>query len=216
MMKFKNDHPYFYRPYEGNPYYWNPYHADPIPSHPYTEERQQTMHGQATWTVGGQETKCGIPWSRNNYMTAAVGEASPFTCGQTVNVKNPQNNTEISVLIVDEVRGYPAERINLHRRAFEALGADLNVGIIQVEMEPMAVTEEGRFGERLERMIQLAYPNEALSNYDPVDMMRTETGQVRETYDFMLDAEGETRMVRGEVVYYPETDRIVSINLQER
>ena len=38
---------------------------------------------------------------------------------------------------------------------------------------------------------------------------------VRETYEFVLQSPQETLKVQGNVVYNPNTDRIVSFNLQE-
>lgn len=208
--------PHVNQPYEGNPYYWNPYHAPSHETMVHWEERQQMVHGQATWTVGGQETKCGIPWSRNQYMTAAVGETSPFTCGQIVKVRNLQNGREISVMIVDEVRGFPANRINLHRRAFEALGADLNMGILNVGIEQSTGMEQGRFVSRLEGIVQTVYPNALPHDFQSVETLRTETGHIKEVYDFVMNSNGEESLVRGEIVYLPNTDHIVSLYLEEK
>lgn len=89
--------------YEGNPYYWYPYSS--AHSNPY--KRGETIQGQATWTEGGQVTKCGIPWSENEYMTVAVGEDAPYKCGQTIKLTNFSQAVprEVLVTVVDEVQG---------------------------------------------------------------------------------------------------------------
>ncbi|WP_052947378.1 hypothetical protein [Aneurinibacillus tyrosinisolvens] len=85
-------------------------------------------------------TKCGIPWTYNNGMTAAVGESSPYKCNQVLKVKNisiPQPK-EVFVVVVDEVKGFPPNKLNLHRDAFEALGSPASVGIIEIEITPVS------------------------------------------------------------------------------
>lgn len=49
------------------PFYYDYYRN--LHLYPYNQYRQQPIRGQATWTDGGQVTKCGIPWSDNEYMT---------------------------------------------------------------------------------------------------------------------------------------------------
>src|SRR5690625_7926380 len=76
-------------PYRGLPYmpqqqttydYYHPFYS----TYPTEDrERQHSVRGQATWTEGGPVTECGIPWSTNHYMTAAVGADAPYQCGQT-------------------------------------------------------------------------------------------------------------------------------------
>ncbi|WLR47511.1 hypothetical protein LC065_18715 [Halobacillus litoralis] len=63
-------------------------------------------------------TKCGIPWSNNRYMTAAVGQNSPYQCGQTIKVKNMANQRVVLVTVVDQVPNYPDNKINLHKKSF--------------------------------------------------------------------------------------------------
>lgn len=99
----------------------------------------ETILGKATWTWGGTPTKCEIGWSYDHNMTAAVGENSPFKCGQQLRIRNVSfvPNQDIIVTVVDQVKKYPANRINLHRKAFEALGASPSVGVLNVEITPI-------------------------------------------------------------------------------
>ena len=72
-------------------------------------------------------------------MTVAVSETSPFKCGQKLKVKNisfvPQG--EVTVTVVDQVKQYQPNQIVLHRKAFEALGVNPTVGVINVEITPV-------------------------------------------------------------------------------
>ncbi|WP_078410564.1 RlpA-like double-psi beta-barrel domain-containing protein [Priestia abyssalis] len=69
-------------------------------------------------------------------MTAAVGEGSPYKCGQVLQIKNVSipNPKEILVVVVDEVKGFPQNKLNLHEKAFEALGSKTSVGTIKIEI----------------------------------------------------------------------------------
>ncbi|MFT4417166.1 RlpA-like double-psi beta-barrel domain-containing protein [Fredinandcohnia humi] len=106
----------------------------------YYSRQPETIIGKATWTWGGVPTKCEIGWKYDNNMTVAVGENSPFRCGQRLKVRNLSfvPSKEIIVTVVDEVKNYPADRINLHRLAFEALGASPSVGVLNVEITPLS------------------------------------------------------------------------------
>lgn len=106
---------------------------------PYGRTLETPIKGKATWTWGGMTTKCSIPWSFNHNMTAAVGRNSPFQCGQRLKVKNISVTpyTEVEVTVVDEVPNYPANKISLHRVAFEALGISPSAGVINVEITPI-------------------------------------------------------------------------------
>ncbi|WP_075981168.1 hypothetical protein [Bacillus massilinigeriensis] len=112
------------------PYFFSPYGRT---------LRETPIKGKATWTWGGMTTKCNIPWSYNHNMTAAVGRNSPFQCGQRLKVKNISVTpyTEVEVTVVDEVAQYPANKISLHRVAFEALGISPSAGVINVEITPI-------------------------------------------------------------------------------
>lgn len=126
-----------YVPYWHSIPYWNP-----TMYWPFYREPEKTILGKATWTWGGVPTKCEIGWSHNNYMTAAVGEESPFHCGQKLKIKNISfvPSREIIVTVVDEVKKYPTNKINLHRLAFEALGVQPSAGVINVEITPVNET----------------------------------------------------------------------------
>ncbi|WBX81582.1 hypothetical protein PD280_07775 [Virgibacillus salarius] len=89
-MYYPNDHYKSKRPHPAYPFTQAPYYSysDIYTAPPYNQDRQQPVSGQATWTDGGQITQCGIPWSDNLYMTAAVGENSPYQCGQTLKIRN--------------------------------------------------------------------------------------------------------------------------------
>lgn len=177
--------------------------------------RQQPVKGQATWTEGGQVTKCGIPWSDNRYMTVAVGQNSPYQCGQTIKVRNQETGRELLVTVVDEVAGYPQNRINLHRRAFEALGANTAQGVIDVEINANPQLEQQKWGKYLLELTQLAYPDYNVSEYNFIRRTQLSPTQTQETYEYILQSQQERITVRGNVVYNPNTDRIVSFDISE-
>ncbi|WP_449540245.1 RlpA-like double-psi beta-barrel domain-containing protein [Ferdinandcohnia sp. Marseille-Q9671] len=123
---------HYYQPY--TPQYPGPYYGWDWNRNP------ETILGKATWTWGGTPTKCEIGWSYDNNMTVAVGEKSPYKCGQQLRIRNVTfvPHQDIIVTVVDEVKNYPANRINLHRKAFEALGAAPSVGVLNVEITPLS------------------------------------------------------------------------------
>ncbi|WP_163537514.1 DUF3889 domain-containing protein [Gracilibacillus sp. YIM 98692] len=178
-------------------------------------ERQNFIQGQATWTEGGNVTQCGIPWSYSQYMTAAVSTNSPYQCGQTIKVRNPQTSRVIIVTVVDTVPGTPATRINLHRRAFEALGANPSVGVINVTFQPSPELEQEKWGKYLLEVTQVAYPNYNVTDYNFIERTQPAANQVKETYEYSLQSPQEQIKVRGTVTYNPRTDRIVSFDIKE-
>lgn len=190
------------------PYQFNPYFA-------LNHNRQNMIRGQATWTEGGQVTQCGIPWSDNQYMTVAVAPNSGFQCGQTIKVRNPANAREILVEVVDTVPGNPANRINLHRRAFEALGARPEMGIINVEITRTPELEEERFGKYLLEITQVAYPGYNVVDYSFLGRERIDANRIRESYEFVVRSPREELTVHGTVVFNPTTNRVISFNLEE-
>jgi hypothetical protein len=213
-----NINPYGYHSFQLNPYVQPDYDYNRIYSdYPYQTIRQQAIRGHATWTDGGPVTKCGIPWSYDLYMTAAVGENSPFRCRQNLKIRNLSvpGGREIIVTVVDQVRGYPANRINLHRRAFEALGADPSLGVIDIEILPHPELEEERWGKYLLELTQIAYPGYNIIDFKSVGKFQPTAQQTKETYDFILQSPRETIKVRGNVIYNPVTDRVLSFNLKE-
>lgn len=185
--------------------------------HPFDAMRQQGIRGIATWTDGGETTKCGIPWSDQEYMTAAVGENSPFRCGQMLKIRNlsAPYGREIIVKVVDEVPGYQDNEINLHRRAFQALGVNPNIGRLNIEIFPSPQLEEEKWGKYLLEVTQAAYPGYQVTDYKTVRKSRISEQQIRETYEFQLQSPQETITVQGNVIYNPNTDRIVSFDIKE-
>ncbi|WP_147532844.1 DUF3889 domain-containing protein [Bacillus marasmi] len=179
--------------------------------------RQKPIRGQATWTEGGAVTKCGIPWSRNRFMTAAVGVNTPYRCGQSLKIRNLSipGGREIIVTVVDRVAGYPANRINLHRRAFEALGANPSLGVINIEIIPSPELEQEKWGKYLLEVTQTAYPGYNIIDYRSVGKQQLSPQQTKETFEFTLQSPRERLKVRGNVIYNPTTDRVVSFDLVE-
>lgn len=197
------------------PPYRMPYHEIPQPYTVYSN-RQQAVQGKATWTEGGQITKCGIPWSANQYMTAAVSANSPYQCGQTLKISNatlPQR--EVIVTVVDEVQGYPPNWINLHRRAFIALGAHLNQGVMNVIINPSPELENQEWGKYLLEVVQVGYPSFNIIEYTKTGETQLAGNRIRETYEYTLESLQERVKVRGTVIYNASTDRIVSFDVQE-
>ncbi|MGN8645857.1 DUF3889 domain-containing protein [Gracilibacillus sp. HCP3S3_G5_1] len=177
--------------------------------------RQNLINGQATWTEGGNVTQCNIPWSHNQYMTVAVSSNSPYQCGQTIKVRNPQNLREVIVTVVDTVPNAPETRLNLHRRAFEALGVNPSVGVISIQFEPSPELEQVKWGKYLLEVTQVAYPNYNVTDYSFVEKTQLGENRVREVYDFHLQNTQERITVRGTVVYNPTTERVISFDIKE-
>ncbi|RXT02834.1 DUF3889 domain-containing protein [Ammoniphilus sp. CFH 90114] len=184
-------------------------------TYPFYEARQQTIQGQATWTEGGPVTQCGIPWSHNEYMTVAVGVNTPYRCGQTLKIKNPLTQRELIVTVVDRVRDYAPNRINLHRRGFEALGANPAVGVINVEITPSPELGEEKWGKYLLEVTQAAYPRYRVTNYKFVSKTDLTAAQKKEIYQFILQSPQETIKVQGTVIYNPQTNRVISFDIKE-
>ncbi|WP_249870033.1 DUF3889 domain-containing protein [Oceanobacillus saliphilus] len=184
---------------------------------PNSFDRQQAIRGQATWTEGGQVTKCEIPWSDNEYMTAAVGEDSPYQCGEILKIRNISAplGREILVKVVDQVVGYPPNRINLHRRAFQALGVNPDVGVLNIEIIPSPELELEKWGKYLLEVTQTAYPGFNITEYAATDKTVVSASQTKETYEFILQSQQETIRVQGNVIYNPITDRIISFDIKE-
>jgi hypothetical protein len=208
-------YPYMYeiQPYRTNDFhYFNGYYPFAYP------QRQQPVSGHATWTLGGQTTKCGIPWSENGYMTAAVGETSPYNCGQSLKIRHYTNlgPREVIVTIVDEVRGFPPNRINLHRRAFEALGARPEQGVIPIEIIPNPELEEEKWGKYLLEVAEIAYPNFNITDYNQTQKTEISSDQVKETYEFLLESPQNGQIkIQGNVIYNPNTDKVISFDIKE-
>ncbi|WP_066188269.1 MULTISPECIES: DUF3889 domain-containing protein [Gracilibacillus] len=193
----------------------NPYQYPYYSSYAY-DMRQQTIAGQATWTTGGTTTKCNIPWSYNQHMTVAVSSLSPYQCGQLIKVTNPQNAREVLVTVVDSVPNVPANQLNLHRMAFEALGVNPSVGVIPIQFQPSPDLAEEKWGKYLLEVIQVAYPNARVTDYSLVERSQPENNQVKEVYDFVLQSNQGQLNLRGTVIYNPVTDRVISFDFKER
>lgn len=214
-----NLYQYGYNPYHSYSYSQQPYYGYDRFYHAYyyPQTRQQPLKGQATWTDGGQVTKCNIPWSDNQYMTAAVGADSPFQCGQSIKVRNltTPGSKEIIVTVVDQVKGYPTNRLNLHRKAFEALGATVGTGVIDVEIIPSPELEQEKWGKYLLSVTQTAYPSYKVIDYKSVEKTAVSADQTREVFEFVLQSPQESIKVRATVLYNPNTDRVITFDLKE-
>jgi hypothetical protein len=214
---------YAYLPNVNGYYYQNaPYGQQPFQEHYYRGypayyTRQQPIRGQATWTEGGTVTQCGIPWSNNEYMTAAVGTNTPYRCGQMLEIRNisSQSPKEILVKVVDRVPGYPANRINLHRRAFIALGANPNQGVIDIEIIASPQVEPEEWGKYLLEVTQAAYPGYNVVDYKLIGTTEISPTQTRRTYEFTLQSPQERIRVQGNVVYNPANGRVISFDINE-
>jgi hypothetical protein len=201
-------------PYDQSFYYddYQNYHL-----YPNDQYRQHPIRGQATWTDGGQVTKCGIPWSDNEYMTASVGLNSPYRCGETLKIRNlsSPSQKDILVKIVDQVLDYPANKVNLHRRAFLALGSNPSVGVINVEITPTPKVEEAEWGRYLLNITQTAYPGYHVSDYQLIGKSQISPTKTKQTYDFILQSPQRTIKVQANVIYDPNTKRVISFHLNE-
>ncbi|GGC88512.1 hypothetical protein GCM10007216_19080 [Thalassobacillus devorans] len=213
---------HFHMPY-AYPYVTNPYQA-PYARYPYSSyyggyqtyhDVRQPVRGQATWTEGGTVTQCGIPWSANLYMTVAVGQNSPYKCGDTLKVKNLANGREVLVTVVDQVAGYGKNKVNLHRKAFETLGANVDFGVINVEISTGVELEEEKWGKYLLEVVQSAYSNYDVTDYSRVSKTKQNANRMKETYKYVLRSPQETITVEGTVIYNPNTDRIISMDFKE-
>ncbi|GAE94533.1 hypothetical protein JCM21714_3695 [Gracilibacillus boraciitolerans JCM 21714] len=203
----------------GYGYPFQTYYPYPIfqPQDAYQDwQRQNYIKGQATWTEGGTTTQCNIPWSYYQYMTAAVSSNSPYQCGQTLKVKNPQNAREIIVTVVDSVPNVSATNINLHRKAFEALGANPAIGVLAIEFQPSPELEQVKWGGKyLLEVTQIAYPNYHVTDYLFVEKTQPTSNKIKEIYDYTLQSQQERIKVRGTVVYNPTTERVISFDIKE-
>ncbi|MFD1360492.1 DUF3889 domain-containing protein [Lentibacillus salinarum] len=204
---FRNAYPYAYYPHDAQRLYYQYFQ--------YPDTRQQPISGQATWTEGGQITKCGIPWSDNLYMTAAVGDASPYQCGQTLQVIYPVTGRSILVEVVDQVPGFPENRLNLHRRVFETLGANPQQGVIDIQFIPVSHVEQQQWGRYLLEIVQSAYSDYGVNDYSFVGKTEESVSRTRETYEYILQSEQDTMTVQASVVYNPANNRIISFSVDE-
>ncbi|EKN63517.1 DUF3889 domain-containing protein [Schinkia azotoformans] len=206
---------YQYRTFHGQPY--DNYNTGYLLDTTDNWDRQRPIRGQATWTTGGQVTKCGIPWSKNEYMTVAVGENSPYKCGQTLKIRNltSPGQREIIVTIVDTVAGYPANKVNLHRNAFIALGANPSIGVINVEIIPSPELEKERWGKYLLEIIKTAYPTYNVTDFHFIRKTHVSPSQTKETYEYIVHSGQDNIRIQGNVVYNPNTDRVTSIDFKE-
>ncbi|ALX47896.1 hypothetical protein AOX59_04330 [Lentibacillus amyloliquefaciens] len=201
---FKNMYPFAYRPYESQQY--NFYDPD---------FRQQQVSGQATWTEGGRITQCGIPWSDNLYMTAAVGENSSYQCGETLQIIYPVTGRSVLIEVVDKVPNYPQNRLNLHRRVFEALGANPQQGVIDIQIHPISNLNQQQWGRYLLRIVQSAYSGYSVAGQTFIGKTEESPTRTEETYEYQLQSGQETITVRARAIYNPRNNRIISIDISE-
>lgn len=198
------------------PFYVPPYPIQMLPSYNRHDTRQP-VRGQVTWTDGGEVTKCNIHWSENNYMTAAVGENSPYHCGEYIRLRNIGSpyGREIVVMVVDEVADYPPNKINLHRRAFEALGVNPNVGVINVEIIPISETETQSWSAHLLHVVRTAFPDYQPVDYQLISKTKVSDNAEKETYKYRFQHGQQSIEITGEIIYDPNTNRIRSIQMKE-
>ncbi|MDQ0159353.1 RlpA-like double-psi beta-barrel domain-containing protein [Alkalibacillus salilacus] len=189
------------------------------PTYLYAPMRQnydgETISGDTTWTEGGSVTKCNLAWSDMNHMTTAVSADSPYTCGQLLNVKFEDTGKEVTVKVVDTVAGYPPNRLNLHRKAFEALGANLDWGIIPIRISVVPTDGNGQLRDVLWNVLGQTYPGATIKNSQWQGEENVSGGYRKESYLFTLGTSEGDITVRGDVVFHPNTKRIRSINLTE-
>ncbi len=177
---------------------------------------RDSVYGQATWTNGGPITQCGIPWSHNAYMTAAVGTNSPYQCGQTLKVHHTSLFTpkDILVTVVDKVPGYPANKINLSRAAFQALGAKLSDGVADVQITTDPKIEEWEWGKYLLAAVQATFPNSTIFDYDYKGRTQASPDQIRQTYQFSLRSNGQQFNVLASALYNKNNNQLYKIEIR--
>ncbi|RKL65676.1 DUF3889 domain-containing protein [Salipaludibacillus neizhouensis] len=182
----------------------------------YSFNRQQRVRGEATWTEGGEVTKCGIPWSHSQYMTVAVAANTPYRCGETLIVKNlSEPEQEIAVTVVDQIGESGQGNITLHRKAFEALGADVEEGIIPVEILPSNDTNQESRATYLLNVIQSAYPRFNIVSYQSIDNEEIFRDEVKEIYEYsLLSPSSEQVLVRTNLIFNPFTNKMISIDIK--
>lgn len=204
----------YHNPYVQQPYYSRSYTANT--SYPYSMDRQQPVRGEATWTEGGEVTRCGIPWSHNQFMTVGVGANTPYRCGETLVVRNLSDpEQQISVTVVDQIGDADQDIITLHRTAFEALGADVEVGIINVEILPSNDTAQESRATYLLGVVQSAYPGYTVESYQSLEQSEVSRDQVKETYELSLQSPSQEQLlVRSNLVYNPSTNQMLTFDVK--
>src|SRR5699024_11255402 len=118
-----------------------------------------------------------------------VGDTAPYKCGETLRIRNLSmpGGCESVVKVVDQVEGYPENKVNLHRRAFEALGAPLDLGVIDVEIVPPNMSDQDRWEDLLLTTAQPMYPNYRVFDYRSIGNQHFFTPDVEDTYEFILE-----------------------------
>ncbi|RSK29475.1 DUF3889 domain-containing protein [Bacillus sp. HMF5848] len=177
--------------------------------------RQQPIKAQAVWTEGGPVTKCGIPWSKNEYMTVAVTAGAPYECGQTLKVRYPPTGREIIVTVVDQSTGSSPNQLILHKQAFVALGVSPDMGIIPVEFIPTPELEAEKWGKYLLEVTQVAYPGYDITDYNKVEEKKLSADRIQETYEFKVESTQEKLTIRGSVIYNTKTNKVISFDIKE-
>ncbi|WEG11043.1 RlpA-like double-psi beta-barrel domain-containing protein [Pullulanibacillus sp. KACC 23026] len=205
-----------------NPYEVSPYQDETnfVQQQSSTMEREKPVKGEATWTDGGSITKCNIPWSDNHYMTAGVGTNSPYKCGEMLHVKNLSNQKEINVIVVDEISSNHPKRITLHRKAFEALGAKLEEGLIHIEIVPVSksashTTGRSEWVNYLVNVTRAAFPHYIVKGYRPIEERQYTPSHIQESFDFFLQSQSGTKFVRGTVLFDVTSNQVLSVDLKE-
>ncbi|MBU8790760.1 YqzG/YhdC family protein [Oceanobacillus caeni] len=207
-------------------FYYLPYYVNSFPYQPelpyerntaFAYDERQPVHGQVTWTYGGPVTKCEMPWSENNYMTVAVARNSPYRCGQFIRLRNIQApyGREVVVKVVDEVKDYPPNRLNIHRNAFEALGVNPNVGVLNVEIIPASDSQMEGWGARLLHVVETAYPGYRIAEYHLLTKTKISNTAMKESYSFKLQSSQGNLDIQGDIIYNPKANRLSSFQIKE-
>ncbi|MET3684327.1 rare lipoprotein A [Alkalibacillus flavidus] len=178
------------------------------------EHEDGSVAGDATWTEGGEVTKCNLSWSDMNNMTTAVSPNSPYQCGDLLKVTYLETGQSITVKVVDSVSGYPKNRLNLHRQAFQALGANLDLGVIPVVISRVSASNGSRYEQMLMNMMQAAFPNARMKQSRQTNKEQMSGGRMKETYEMVLETEVSDVTMQGDVVYHPTSQQVQSIHFK--
>lgn len=95
------------------------------------------------------------------------------------------------------------------------MGADPSVGVIHVQIEPVPKLEDEKWGKFLLEIVQTSYPDGKVLEYNHMGSTKAGSEQIQETYDFILQSPKDKITIRGEVIYNPNKERVISVNIKE-